>query len=229
MWIAYMIKQFDKEKDPLKTVTLLNVINWTVEAWNYYVKPLTIERCWRKSTVVINPPLIEEDTEREVDSHEDLLAHREIQNISYERNDREHQEDLVELYNQIKNTPQLASLVPADQNIDQFTKHFIIPSEEVILEDEDVAFETIVERYAETDPAQIDLEEDPEPEKMPLVPTHKAIDMLEELCLHEFQQEDGIMEVIQVLQKHKQVIMRRKTNKATQKTLEHFWGAGESN
>ena len=37
------------------------------------------------------------------------------------------------------------------------------------------------------------------------------------------------MEVIQVLRKHKQVLMRRKANKATQKTLEHFWGVKESN
>ena len=51
-------------------------------------------------------------------------------------------------------------------------------------------------------PAQIDLEEDPEPEKVPQVSADEAIDMLEGLCWHEFQQEDGIMEVIQVLQKH---------------------------
>ena len=34
---------------------------------------------------------------------------------------------------------------------------------------------------------------------MPLVSTDEAIDMLEGLCLHEFQQEDGVMEVLQVL------------------------------
>ena len=63
MWIAYMIRQFDKEMDPLKTVTLLEVINWTAEAWNHYVRPLTIERCWWKSTVVIKPPSPVEDLE----------------------------------------------------------------------------------------------------------------------------------------------------------------------
>ena len=60
---------------------------------------------------------------------------------------------------------------------------------------------------------------------MPLVSTDEAIDMLQGLCLHEFQQEDGVMEVIQALQKHKQVLKWRKASKATQKTLEDFWGA----
>jgi hypothetical protein len=32
MWVAYIIQQFDVDKDPLKTVTLLNAIEWTVEA-----------------------------------------------------------------------------------------------------------------------------------------------------------------------------------------------------
>jgi hypothetical protein len=53
-----------------------------------------------------------------------------------------------------------------------------------------------------------------EPEKVPQVSADEAIDMLEGLCWHEFQQEDGIMEVIQVLQKHKRVLMLRKANKA---------------
>lgn len=87
MWIAYMIRQFDKEKDPLKTVTLLDVITWTVDAWNHYVKPLTIERCWWKSTVVMKPRGPEEDDEWEI------------------IDDGEDQEDLIKLYNQIKNTP----------------------------------------------------------------------------------------------------------------------------
>src|SRR5712664_2538001 len=56
--------------------------------------------------------------------------------------DGENQKDLVKLHNQVKNTPQLASLVPANQNIDQLTKHFIAPSEDV-LDNEDAAFEML--------------------------------------------------------------------------------------
>lgn len=64
------------------------------------------------------------------------------------------------------------------------------------MDDEEVSLGTIIEQYSETDPAQIDLEEDPEPEAMPPVSTDEAIDMLEGLCLYEFQQEDGAMEII---------------------------------
>ena len=66
------------------------------------------------------------------------------------------------------------------------------------------------------------LAQDPEPDrqKVPQVSADEAIDMFEGLCWHESQQEDGIMEVIQVLQLQKQ-LMLRKANKA--------WGAKESN
>lgn len=105
MWIAYIIRQFDKEMDPLKTVTLLEVINWTAEAWNHYVRPLTIERCWWKSTVVIKPPSPVEDLEWfDVDG----LGHADRSHCTPETRsatyDREHQQDLIELYNQINNT-----------------------------------------------------------------------------------------------------------------------------
>jgi hypothetical protein len=57
--------------------------------------------------------------------------------------DGENQKDLVKLHNQVKHTPQLASLVPANQNIYQLTKHFIAPSKEVVLDSEDAAFEML--------------------------------------------------------------------------------------
>ena len=37
------------------------------------------------------------------------------------------------------------------------------------------------------------------------------------------------MEVLQVLQKHKQVLKWRKACKATQMTLEHFWAGVQGN
>jgi hypothetical protein len=57
--------------------------------------------------------------------------------------DGETQKDLVKLHNQVKNTPQLASLIPANQNIYQLTKHFIAPSKEVVLDSEDATFEML--------------------------------------------------------------------------------------
>ena len=102
------------------------------------MKPLTIERCWWKSTVVMKPRGPEEDDEWEI------------------IDDGEDQEDLVKLYNQIKNTPQLALLSAQSKHRSVHQpRAFIAPSEEVIVDDEDVAFETIVERYSETDPAQM--------------------------------------------------------------------------
>ena len=56
-WVGYMIKQFEANKDPNKTVTLLHAINWTVYAWNNHVKASTIANCWYKSSLIAKPLL----------------------------------------------------------------------------------------------------------------------------------------------------------------------------
>jgi hypothetical protein len=52
-----MVQQFDQNKDPNKTVTLLHAVNWTVHAWNNFVKPSTIVNCFYKSTLIAKPTL----------------------------------------------------------------------------------------------------------------------------------------------------------------------------
>ena len=43
MWIAFMIKEYDRNKNPLKTMNLLFTIRWYVQSWRHYVRQLTIE------------------------------------------------------------------------------------------------------------------------------------------------------------------------------------------
>jgi DDE superfamily endonuclease len=54
-WLNFMLQQYEKAKDPLKTVTLLNVIQWTTFAWNQKVDSTVVEKCFWKSTCVIPP------------------------------------------------------------------------------------------------------------------------------------------------------------------------------
>jgi hypothetical protein len=53
-WILYMLRQYEANKDPNKTVNLLKSIQWTRKAWDQ-VTDTTIQRCWWKSTIIKKP------------------------------------------------------------------------------------------------------------------------------------------------------------------------------
>jgi hypothetical protein len=82
-----MIRQFDKEMDPLKMVTLLEVINWTAEAWNHYV---------RLSAAGLKTLMEWFDVDGHAERSQCTVCTPETQSATY---DREHQQDLIELYN----------------------------------------------------------------------------------------------------------------------------------
>jgi hypothetical protein len=54
-WVAYMLRQFEANKDPNKTVTLLKAVQWTRVAWCDYVSSQTIQKCFWKSTITTKP------------------------------------------------------------------------------------------------------------------------------------------------------------------------------
>jgi hypothetical protein len=69
LWISYMLRQYESDKDPNKTVTLLKAIQWTRVAWNDTVTKECIEKCFWKSTVFKKPAnqevMAREDSEQE--------------------------------------------------------------------------------------------------------------------------------------------------------------------
>ena len=50
-WILYMLRQYEDNKNPNKTVNLLKAIQWTRKAWDQVTKT-TIQRCWWRSTII---------------------------------------------------------------------------------------------------------------------------------------------------------------------------------
>jgi hypothetical protein len=54
-WVAYMLRQFEAEKDPNRTVTLLKAVQWTRVAWSECVTAETIQKCFWKSTITTKP------------------------------------------------------------------------------------------------------------------------------------------------------------------------------
>jgi hypothetical protein len=68
-WVEFMIREYEKGRDPNKIVTLLKAIQWSRWAWETSVTKETIERCWVKSTLIKKPeglePVIDDDLRAE--------------------------------------------------------------------------------------------------------------------------------------------------------------------
>ena len=69
-WIRYMLREYEAERDPLKTVTLLHAIQWTIESWKHHVRQRTIQACFWKSTVV-KKERYDKDVPHEIDNQWD--------------------------------------------------------------------------------------------------------------------------------------------------------------
>ena len=54
-WVSFILQEYEAERNPLKSVTLLHAIQWSVFVWNYRVIPGVIQRCFWKSTCVSKP------------------------------------------------------------------------------------------------------------------------------------------------------------------------------
>lgn len=51
-WLHYMIEQYEKQLDPLSTITLNDAVHWILYAWKHEMTNTTIYNCFWKSTVI---------------------------------------------------------------------------------------------------------------------------------------------------------------------------------
>ena len=51
-WLRFIINALSEERNPYKTVTLLNTIRWIAQAWSFDVQNTTIYACFQKSTII---------------------------------------------------------------------------------------------------------------------------------------------------------------------------------
>jgi hypothetical protein len=52
MWITFMLREYEANRNPQKRVNLLKAVQWTRAAWESSVTRDTIKRCWVKSTLI---------------------------------------------------------------------------------------------------------------------------------------------------------------------------------
>jgi hypothetical protein len=166
-------------------------------AWDN-VSPVSIQKCWWKSTIIKRP-----DDQAEEDT------------ASQDQQDRD------ELQTQIAQLPHITEPISVNEFI-QLGSEVIEEDTEVV--DENEIFQQVVERYglAEEDtvePAEdaVDGEEDPD------IPVSEAIKALETLKLFEIRQEDGSEALLLALDQADRRYLAKKHEGRKQRTIESFF------
>jgi hypothetical protein len=204
-WVRYMIKQMEKGKNPQKTVTLRHAISWIVQAWNHDVKAATIKSCWFKSTLIKKSVLIpggDEDAEFDPFGFDDEIR------VAQE----EEEATTINLMQMIQSTKAF--------NQPLLISQFINPSNEVIEDNPNEVFTSIIERYTETPNDNDESSEEEDQEDIIPVLYSDALKALETLTLYEQQQEDGQNEVIRKIQSISATMRQRRLKRVKQVTLD---------
>jgi hypothetical protein len=193
-WISYILKEYEADRDPNKTVTLLHAIRWSVDAWHNSVTSSTIQKCWWKSTC-IKKPLNVDNT-----------------GIDEERIDEEWiSQEKTQLSRQILAIPNILNPLSIDE--------FIQPPEEEIIDSDENITESIIEQYSQ-DNAEESMDEAIE---VSLVSKNDAIKALELLKLYEIQQEDGDQANVKILNKMTHRINRQRQQEQKQVGIEAYF------
>jgi hypothetical protein len=188
-----MLREYEKGRNPNKTITLLKAIQWCRVAWEQGVTQETIRRCWIKSTLI-------KAVEQEAIVEDDQAAER------------------AKLQEQIESLP-----APAEDEERISLNDFISPENEIIVDDDRDIFASVVERYsADKEGAEEEYEEgDIEVEKVSTAKALEALETVKLWKLQ--QEEDTSQDTMQALDRIGREITRIKISIAKQTTLDGFF------
>ena len=186
-WLTYMCDEYDAHRDPLRSTNILKAIHWLIDAWENDVTPTTIQNGWYKSGLLA-PEYGPLDEGWEKDVYED-------NQVLIDTNFR--------MTQQIQSLAQQKGIRSAME-----VATFINPADEVIDDDDEDPFESILEAYS-FGGAERDHETDEEDVTVELVKESEALDLLSRLRLYEEQQEDGDKMVISRLTGYEKNIRAR--------------------
>lgn len=192
-WVAFMLREYEKGRNPNKTVTLLKAIQWYRVAWEQGVIQETIRRCWIKSTL-INP------TEQDPTSEDDQATKR------------------AELQEQIESLPP-----PTKGKERISLNKFINPENETIMDDDRDIFASVVERYGTNKEGvkEEHEEEDIEVEMVSIAKAVEALETVKLWTLQ--QKGDTSQDTVQALDRIGREMARMKISTVKQTTLNTFF------
>lgn len=197
LWISYMLRQYEADKDPNKTVHLLKAIQWTRIAWDN-VSPISIQKCWWKSTIIKRP---DDQTEEDIASQD--------------------QQDRDELQAQIAQLPHIIEPISVNEFIQLGSE---VIEEDTEVADEHEIFQQVVERYGLAEEDTVELAEDAViGEGDPDISISEAINALEILKLFEMRQEDGSEALLRAIDQADRRYLAKKYKGRKQRTIESFF------
>jgi DDE superfamily endonuclease/Tc5 transposase DNA-binding domain len=194
LWIEFMLREYEADKNPQKTVNLLKAVQWTRAAWELSVTRDTIKRCWVKSTLIKKSDSTEESAE---DSTEDCI-------VVDDGTDR------AELRDQITQLP-----IENPLSLDEFLN----PEDEVIVDEDDDIFTTVVEHYSIDKPGEED--ELSDTEEVEQIDETIALRAIETIRLGKLQR--GTDQDIKVLDRIEREVVRYKSSIAHQTMILRFF------
>jgi hypothetical protein len=197
-WMKYMVYQYEREQDPVKTLDIRTALIWITQAWFEEVTDSTFLNCFRKATVIPRPTVAEAIAPTPTEL------------------------DLEPLYQQLQqaggfqHTIALSSFLEPLEELEQ--------DEQQQLEEEDPLQAVINEHL----PQQHDEEEEGEEEveSLPQVPTHhEAQQALQTLLKHQLYQPGTQHHEIRLLQRIERRLAYTTAQAGVQSTLDSYFTA----
>ena len=194
-WVSYILHEFDSNRDPNKTVTLLQAIQQSTFAWNQKVTSITIEKYFWKSTCISKPE-----------------NSRTLSSTTSEQDYQLTSEAMVQLQAQMVSLPGISDLISVNE--------FIQPLDEQIDNNIDNIFDFVIESYSYEESEAV---EDNSDSEVPNIAISEAIKAIECLKLFELQQDIGEKGNILALERIERGIHQNRCNYQKQKTLDNYF------
>ena len=201
-WLIYVCAEYDKNNDPIKSMTVLQAIRWGMTAWEDGVTATTIQNCWIKSRV-LGPkygPQTEQAARYSGWTDEVLEDTRIYDNA------------LSQIEANIK-TLATQQRIKSAMNIAQFLN----PKDENVDDIDDDLVDTIAKVYSQGDERIYETDEEDVSE--PSIKSNEALQLLKRLQLYEEQQADGDEILISRLNRYERDIRAREVSKQQQASI----------
>lgn len=197
-WLDYVVKEYEADKDPYKTIHVLQAIRWGINAWDD-TSAECITNCWVKACVFSARfgPMTQSQAKRHVQS---------------ESNDSNNMTQITANLRNLETSGHIHEAMQMSQ--------FINPTEETIDDEDGDIFEQIVDRFGNGKDAETDEEETPVLVK---ITTMEALQALQVIRLHEEQQAEGDKEFLIRLNRHERVLHQRRQNDSIQTSITSYF------
>lgn len=188
-WLTNMCNKYDKNRDPMKSMNVLQAMRWGIAAWEDDVTPTTIQNCWVQSNI-LGPKYAPQTEEwKTLVNEDDQIFNNAVAQM-------EQQIEYLSQQQRFRSAMNIAT--------------FIDPVEEIVddNDNDDDFFESLVECYS-TGGVERDHETDEEDVTVAPIEEKEALALLSRLRLYEEQQIDGDGIVISRLNTYEKKIWTR--------------------